>query len=90
MPIHVSMVTMQGRGRREGGRMSASALPASTGKGCSQLLPHGVLRASHTLSLHAWLPRRGKEPQCLNAQVGKLRLLIASPPSARKQRGAGM
>lgn len=58
-----------GRGRREEGKTSASALPASTGKGCSQLLLHGVLRASHMLALHAWLPRAGKEPQCLNAQV---------------------
>lgn len=48
MPVYVSMVTMQ---REEGGRvgeMSALALPASTGKGCSQLLPHRVLRANHT------------------------------------------
>lgn len=36
------------RGRREGGEMSASALPASMGKRCSQLLPHRVLRASDT------------------------------------------
>lgn len=75
------------RGRREGGEMSASALPASTGKRCSQLLPHRILRASHMPSLHAWLPRGGKEPQCLNAQVRKLRLLTVSPPSARKHGG---
>lgn len=68
----------------EGGEMSASALLASTGKRCSQLLPHRV-RPSTLGFLGVG---RSLRP-CLNAQVGKLRLLIVSPPYARKHGGAG-
>lgn len=64
--------------------MSASALLASTGKRCSQLLPHRV-RPSTLGFLGVG---RSLRP-CLNAQVGKLRLLIVSPPYARKHGGAG-
>lgn len=59
------------------------------GRGAVSFSHTGSLEQATRPSLHAWLPRGGKEPRCLNAHSGKLRLLIVSPPSARKQGGGG-